>query len=84
MAFTKDPVLAIWQAMQPLAAINIQADTPAISKILTEAEMTLFGLIRAIIWHSENGIDLNSGDTNGSNRLTVTKAARSTKPIRLN
>jgi len=49
VAFTKDPALAIWQAMQPLAAIHLRTDTPAIAKILAEAETILFGLILALV-----------------------------------
>ena len=53
MAFTKDPALAIWQAMKPLAALHIRTDTPAIAKILTEAETILFGLILALVRRPE-------------------------------
>jgi hypothetical protein len=53
VAFTKDPALAIWQAMQPLAAIHLRTDTPAIAKILAEAETILFGLILALVRRPE-------------------------------
>jgi hypothetical protein len=45
---SKDPVLAIWQAMKPLAEVGPRIDAPDISKIVTEAEMVLFGLVRAL------------------------------------
>jgi hypothetical protein len=45
---TKDPVLAIWQAMKPLAEVGSRTDAPDILKIVTEAEMILFGLVRAL------------------------------------
>jgi hypothetical protein len=53
VAFTKDPALAIWQAMQPLAAIHMRTDTPAIAKILAEAETILFGLVLALVRRPE-------------------------------
>ena len=44
MAFSRDPALAIWQAMKPLAEVGARTDAPDIAKIVTEAEIILFGL----------------------------------------
>jgi len=49
VAFSKDPVLALWQAMKSLAEVNARTDSADISKILAEAEMILFGLVLALI-----------------------------------
>ena len=48
MAFNRDPALAIWQAMKPLAEDGARTDAPDIAKIVTEAEIILFGLVRAL------------------------------------
>ena len=48
MAFNRDPVLAIWQAMKPLAEVGARTDAPDIAKIVTEAEIILFDLVRAL------------------------------------
>ena len=48
MAFSRDPALAIWQAMKPLAEVGARTDAPDIVKIVTEAEIILFGLVRAL------------------------------------
>jgi hypothetical protein len=53
VAFSKDPVLAIWQAMKHLAEVDARTDAADISKILAEAEMILFGLVLALIKRSE-------------------------------
>jgi hypothetical protein len=49
VAFSRDPALAIWQAMKPLAEVGARTDAPDIAKIVTEAEIILFGLVRAFI-----------------------------------
>jgi hypothetical protein len=49
VAFSKDPVLALWQAMKRLDEVNARTDSADISKILAEAEMILFGLVLALI-----------------------------------
>ena len=48
VAFSRDPVLAVWQAMKPLAEIGARTDASDIAKIVTEAEIILFGLVRAL------------------------------------
>ena len=68
MAFTKDPALAIWQAMKPLAAMHIRTDTPAIAKILTEAETILFGLILALVRRPEFAGLTRSHEPDGQDR----------------
>ena len=52
VASTRDPVLAIWQAMKPLAEVHVP-DAPHIAKILAEAEVVLFGLVLALIRRPE-------------------------------
>ena len=42
VAFSRDPALAIWQAMKPLAEVGARTDAPDIAKIVTEAEIILF------------------------------------------
>ena len=54
MAFSRDPVLAVWQAMKPLAEIGARTDASDIAKIVTEAEIILFGLVRALSRRLEN------------------------------
>ena len=54
MAFSRDPTLAIWQAMKPLAEVGARTDAPDILKIVTEAEIILFGLVRALSRRREN------------------------------
>jgi len=54
VAFSGDPVLAVWQAMKPLAEIGARTDAPDIAKIVTEAEIILFGLVRALSRRLEN------------------------------
>ena len=49
MTFSKDPVLAIWQAMKHLSEVNARTDAADISKGLAEAETMLFGLIQMLI-----------------------------------
>ena len=51
---TNDPILAIWQAMKPLADVGSRIDAPDIVKIVTEAEMILFGLVRALARRLDN------------------------------
>jgi hypothetical protein len=53
VAFSKDPVLAIWQAMKHLSEVNARTDAADISKILAEAETMLFGLILTLIKQPE-------------------------------
>ena len=54
VAFSGDPVLAVWQAMKPLAEIGARTDAPDIAKIVTEAEIILFGLVRDLSRRLEN------------------------------
>ena len=54
MAFNRDPALAIWQAMKPLAEVGARTDAPDIAKIVTEAEIILFGLVRALSRRQQN------------------------------
>jgi hypothetical protein len=53
VAFSNDPVLAIWQAMKHLSEVNARTDAADISKILAEAETMLFGLIQMLIKRPE-------------------------------
>jgi len=48
VGMTKDPVLAIWRAMKPLAEVGSRIDAPYILKIVMAAETILFGLVRAL------------------------------------
>ena len=54
MAFSRDPALVIWQAMKPLAEVGARTDAPDAAKIITEAEIILFGLVRALSRRLEN------------------------------
>jgi hypothetical protein len=54
VAFSRDPALAIWQAMKPLAEVGARTDAPDVAKIITEAEIILFGLVRALSRRLEN------------------------------
>ena len=54
MAFSRDPALAIWQAMKPLAEVGARTDAPDAAKIITEAEIILVGLVRALSRRLEN------------------------------
>ena len=56
VAFSRDPALAIWQAMKPLAEVGARTDAPDIAKIVTEAEIILFGLVRALSRRRQNMI----------------------------
>jgi hypothetical protein len=53
VASNRDPALAIWQAMKPLAQVHARTDAPHIAKILAEAEVILFGLVLALIRYPE-------------------------------
>jgi hypothetical protein len=54
VAFSRDPALAIWQAMKPLAEVGARTDAPDIAKIVMEAEIILFGLVQALSRRLEN------------------------------
>jgi len=54
VAFSRDPALVIWQAMKPLAEVGARTDAPDAAKIITEAEIILFGLVRALSRRLEN------------------------------
>jgi hypothetical protein len=54
VAFSRDPALAIWQAMKPLAEVGARTDAPDIAKVVTEAEIILFGLVRALSRRRQN------------------------------
>jgi hypothetical protein len=53
VTFSKEPVLAIWQAMKHLSEVNARTDAADISKGIAEAETMLFGLILTLIKRSE-------------------------------
>jgi hypothetical protein len=53
VAFSNNPVLAIWQAMKRLSEVNARTDAADISEILAEAETMLFGLILTLIKRPE-------------------------------
>jgi hypothetical protein len=55
VAFSRDPALAIWQAMKPLAEVGARTDAPDVAKIITEAEIILFGLVRALSRRNKRG-----------------------------
>jgi len=52
VAPTRDPVLTVWQAMNLLHNVDLQSETPEISKILVEAEKILFSLVTALVRRS--------------------------------
>jgi hypothetical protein len=60
VAFTKDPVLAVWQAMSVLDKLRAQVDTPDLSEILTQAETALFSLVKALARHAKNAGPISS------------------------
>jgi hypothetical protein len=49
VVLTKDPVLAVWEAMNLLEEVRICSDTPEISKALAVAEIVLFDLVAALV-----------------------------------
>jgi hypothetical protein len=53
VAFTRDPVLGIWQAMKLLSEVHVPEDTPDISRVLAETETILFGIVLALVRRSE-------------------------------
>jgi hypothetical protein len=58
--FTREPVLAIWQAMKPLAEVQLRPDAPDISRMLAEAEAVLFGIVLALVRRAKNGESISS------------------------
>ena len=53
---TRDPVLAVWEAMNLLEEVRICSDTPEISKALAVAEIVLVGLVAALVRRIESTI----------------------------
>ena len=49
VVITRDPVLAVWEAMNLLEDVRICSDTPEISKALAAAEIVLFDLVAALV-----------------------------------
>ena len=66
MAFSRDPALVIWQAMKPLAEVGARTDAPDAAKIITEAEIILFGLVRALSRRLENSESTVAADAIGA------------------
>ena len=54
MAFTRDPVLAVWKAMNLLA--DVYPDSSELSNLITESEMILFSLITRASARREDGV----------------------------
>jgi hypothetical protein len=46
---TSDPVLTVWRAMNLLNDVDLESETPEISSILAEAEITLFRLVTVLV-----------------------------------
>ena len=53
MVLTRDPVLAVWEAMNLLEEVRICSDTPEISKALAVAEIVLLDLVAALVCRVE-------------------------------
>jgi len=53
VAFTRDPVLAVWKAMNLLA--DVYPDSSELSNLITESEMILFSLILALVRAEKTG-----------------------------
>ena len=70
VAFSKDPVLAIWQAMKPLADVQMRLDAPDISRMLAEADAVLFGIVLALVRRGENTGSISSSGASVSMRGT--------------
>ena len=66
VAFSRDPALVIWQAMKPLAEVGARTDAPDAAKIITEAEIILFGLVRALSRRLENSESTVAADAIGA------------------
>jgi hypothetical protein len=54
MAFAKDPVLIVWEAMNLFTELEGLSDLPEISKITADAEMILIHLITELMQPSDN------------------------------
>jgi hypothetical protein len=57
---TRDPVLAVWEAMNLLEEVRICSDTPEISKSHAVAETALFGLVAVLVRRIESMIPAGS------------------------
>jgi hypothetical protein len=49
MAFTKDPVLIVWEAMNLLTEVDRLSELPEISKMRADAEMILIRIITELM-----------------------------------
>jgi hypothetical protein len=56
MTSIRDPLLAVWEAMNLLEEVRICSDTPEISKALAVAEIVLVGLVAALVRRIESTI----------------------------
>ena len=54
MAFTEDPVLIVWEAMNLLTEVDRLSELPEISKMRADAEMILIHLITELMQRSDN------------------------------
>ena len=54
MAYAKDPVVIVWEAMNLLTEVDILSEQPEISKISADAEMILIRLIIELMQRSDN------------------------------
>ena len=54
MAYTKDPVVIVWEAMNLLTEVDILSEKPEISKIRADAERILIRLIIELMQRSYN------------------------------
>jgi hypothetical protein len=66
VAFTREPLLAVWEAMNLLEEVRIGSDTPEISNALAVAEVGLSGLIAALVLHAEPAAPTGIRDPSGS------------------
>ena len=62
MPLTSDPVLTVWRAMNLLNDVDLESETPEISSILAEAEITLFRLVTVLVRRTkETGTFFSAG-----------------------
>jgi hypothetical protein len=80
VAFTRDPVLGIWQAMKLLSEVHVPEDTPDVSSVLAETETILFGLVLALVRRSELAGPIFASAVTMSNGAART--GRTLRPVR--
>ena len=60
MTSIKNPLLAVWEAMNLLEEVRLCSDAPEISKALAVAEIVLVGLVAALVRRIESTIPAGS------------------------